>query len=158
MFSVVLMAFLFPPLIFRWLVYDRQGRERLIPITLRHWKGSKLSTPLAIGRGAGGEATLISLRYRYRGVEISTAVNHRLRYLRRHPEELEQLLTPSSHLSPLTPHISLEDAGWGETALLVAMQHPDQQFVALVKDEDHLLVARHAAENIVHNLTIQIKP
>ena len=158
MFSVVLMAFLFPPLIFRWLVYDRQGRERTVPITLRHWKGSKLSTPLAKERGAGGEATLVALRYRYRGVEISTAVNRRLRYLRRHPEELEQLLTPSSHLSPLTTHHSLEDAGWGETALLVAMQHPDQQFVALVKDEDHLLVARHAAENIVHNLTIQIKP
>lgn len=157
MFSVVLMAFLFPPLIFRWLVYDRQGRERTVPITLRHWKGSKLSTPLAKGRGAGGEATLVALRYRYRGVEISTAVNRRLRYLRRHPEELEQLLTPSSDLSPLTPYHSLEDAGWGETALLVAMQHPDQQFVALVKDEDHLLVARHAAENIVHNLTIQIK-
>ncbi len=157
MFSVVLMAFLFPPLIFRWLVYDRQGRERLVPITLRHWKVSKLSTPLAKGRGVGGEATLVALRYRYRGVEISTAVNRRLRYLRRHPEELEQLLAPSSHLSPLTTHLSLEDAGWGETALLVAMQHPDQQFVALVKDEDHLLVARHAAENIVHNLTIQIK-
>ena len=102
MFSVVLMAFLFPPLIFRWLVYDRQGRERTVPITLRHWKGSKLSTPLAKERGAGGEATLVALRYRYRGVEISTAVNRRLRYLRRHPEELEQLLTPSSHLSPLT--------------------------------------------------------
>ena len=158
MFSVVLMAFLFPPLIFRWLVYDRQGRERLVPITLRHWKVSKLSTPLAKGRGVGGEATLVALRYRYRGVEISTAVNRRLRYLRRHPEELEQLLAPSSHLSPLTTHHSLEDAGWGETALLVALQHPNQQFVALVKDEDHRLVARHAAENIVHNLTIQIKP
>ena len=158
MFSVVLMAFLFPPLIFRWLVYDRQGRERLVPITLRHWKVSKLSTPLAKGRGVGGEATLVALRYRYRGVEISTAVNRRLRYLRRHPEELEQLLAPSSDLSPLTTHHSLEDAGWGETALLVALQHPNQQFVALVKDEDHRLVARHAAENIVHNLTIQIKP
>ena len=158
MFSVVLMAFLFPPLIFRWLVYDRQGRERLVPITLRHWKGSSLfHQPSALRPQPSDLFHLISLRYRYRGVEISTAVNRRLRYLRRHPEELEQLLTPSSHLSPLTTHHSLEDAGWGETALLVAMQHPDQQFVALVKDDDHLLVARHAAENIVHNLTIQIK-
>ena len=146
MFSVVLMAFLFPPLIFRWLVTDSQGRERRQPLTWRRllmpWRPSDAYQ-------------LVSDRYRYRGVEISVAVNRRLRQLRRGNGNGDGSLCVVHMTQETRP---LCDDGWGETALLVALQHPNQQFVALVKDEDHLLVARHAAENIVHNLTIQIKP
>jgi 1-acyl-sn-glycerol-3-phosphate acyltransferase len=36
MISVVLCAYLFPPLIFKWLVYNK-GKNRLLPITLWNW-------------------------------------------------------------------------------------------------------------------------
>lgn len=36
MFSVIMMAYLFPPLIFRWLVYRKDGNKRTQPITLRN--------------------------------------------------------------------------------------------------------------------------
>ncbi|MDD5862069.1 MAG: MMPL family transporter [Prevotella sp.] len=36
MFSVIMMAYLFPPLIFRWLVYRPDGTKRPQPITLRN--------------------------------------------------------------------------------------------------------------------------
>ena len=36
MFSVIMMAYLFPPLIFKWLVYRSDGTRRTQPITLRN--------------------------------------------------------------------------------------------------------------------------
>ncbi|MBQ7511537.1 MAG: MMPL family transporter [Prevotella sp.] len=135
MFAVVLMAWLFPPLIFRWLVTDRQGRYRRRPVTLRGL--------LHLCR-ADDPYRLVSDRYRYRGVEISAAVDRRLRHLRRHPGELPV---------PRDGHLDILDEGWGETALLAALLHPDAAVTARLSDDDRLLVARYAAEDLTPNIT-----
>ena len=135
MFAVVLMAWLFPPLIFRWLVTDRQGRYRRRPVTLRGL--------LHLCR-ADDPYRLVSDRYRYRGVEISAAVDRRLRHLRRYPGELPV---------PRDGHLDILDEGWGETALLAALLHPDAAVTARLSDDDRLLVARYAAEDLTPNIT-----
>jgi hypothetical protein len=140
MFVVVLMAWLVPPLIFRWMVYDRNGHERRRPITLRNmlWRrseGSSTSLRTSAFR-------LVAERYRYRGVEISMAVNRRLRYWRSHEAELTQLSDGET----------ITDDGWGETALLVALLNPQRRYVAVIADDERALVARHAYENVTDNL------
>jgi len=134
MFTVVLMAWLFPPLIFRWLVTDRQGRYRLRPVTLRG---------LLHLRRSDNPYGLVSDRYRYRGVEISAAVNRRLRHLRHHPDEL-----PVPH----NGYLDIQDEGWGETALLAALLYPGTTVSASLSDDDRTLVARYAAEDVAPNI------
>ncbi len=140
MFVVVLMAWLVPPLIFRWMVYDRNGHERRRPITLRNMLWRRSEDPSTSLRTS--VFRLVAERYRYRGVEISMAVNRRLRYWRSHEEELTQLSDGET----------ITDDGWGETALLVALLNPQRRYVAVIADDERALVARHAYENVTNNL------
>ena len=132
MFTVVFMAWLLPTYCFRWLVYDRNGNERKQPITLCG----------LLFRNRNSAYQKVSDRYRYRGVGISTAVNRRLRYWRRHEAELSQLSDGET----------ITDDGWGETALLVALLNPQRRYVAVIADDERALVARHACENVTDNL------
>ena len=132
MFTVVFMAWLLPTYCFRWLVYDRNGNERKQPITLCG----------LLFRNRNSAYQKVSDRYRYRGVEISMAVNRRLRYWRSHGAELSQLSDGET----------ITDDGWGETALLVALLNPQRRYVAVVADDERAIVARHAFENVTNNL------
>jgi predicted exporter len=132
MFTVVFMAWLLPTYCFRWLVYDRNGNERRQPITLCG----------LLFRNRNSAYQKVSDRYRYRGVEISMAVNRQLRYWRSHEAELSQLSDSET----------ITDDGWGETALLVALLNPQRRYVAVVADDERALVARHACENVTNNL------
>ena len=105
------------------------GRNRASPVTRRGCE----------------DWQVVAARYRYRGIEISAPVNRTLRYWRRHGAELERL-AQSDHI---------EDRGWGETALLVALRHPRQQYTVTFKDDERALVARHAMEAIVNNIIIK---
>ncbi len=135
MFTVVFMAWLLPAYCFRWLVYDRYGRERRQPITLCG----------LLFRNRNSAYQKVLDRYRYRGVGISTAVNRRLHYLRKHPEELQQLSS--------TP--VFVDNGWGETAMIVAMLNPDRSFVAKMKNEERSVIANNAIDGYMTNLKIE---
>ena len=135
MFTVVFMAWLLPTYCFRWLVYDRNGNERRQPITLCG----------LLFRNRNSAYQKVSDRYRYRGVEISMAVNRRLHYLRKHPEELQQLSS--------TP--VFVDNGWGETAMIVAMLNPDRSFVAKMKNEERSVIANNAIDGYMTNLKIE---
>ena len=135
MFTVVFMAWLLPTYCFRWLVYDRNGNERRQPITLCG----------LLFRNRNSAYQKVSDRYRYRGVEISMAVNRRLRYLRKHPEELQQLSS-----APV-----VVDNGWGETAMIVAMLNPDSSFVTKMKDEERSIIANNAIDGYMTNLKIE---
>ncbi len=132
MFTVVFMAWLLPTYCFRWLVYDRNGNERRQPITLCG----------LLFRNRNSAYQKVSDRYRYRGVEISMAVNRRLRYWRSHEAELSQLSDGET----------ITDDGWGETALLVALLNPQRRYVAVIADDERAIVARHATENVTNNL------
>ena len=135
MFTVVFMAWLLPAYCFRWLVYDRYGNERKQPITLCG----------LLFRNRNSAYQKVLDRYRYRGVGISTAVNRRLHYLRKHPEELQQLSS--------TP--VFVDNGWGETAMIVAMLNPDRSFVAKMKNEERSVIANNAIDGYMTNLKIE---
>ena len=135
MFSVVLMAYIFPPLIFRWLVADRRGFRRR-PITLRRLLLPADDSPRAV----------VADRYRYRGVEIATAVRRQLRYWHRRPADL-----PAPDADGI---IALTDRGWGETALLLALTYPDATVRATMADADRQRVAAIAADGLVSNLIL----
>ncbi len=143
MFSVVLMAWLLPPIIFRWLVSDRNGyRHRPLSFSL-FWQRLR-------GEQPGSEAYLRHLvydRYRYKGMAITAAVG---RSLRKGSPPISQEAIPSDD-SPIT----IAHSGWGEQALLLALQQPSRTIIAIESDPERLLVARHSAEGIAHNLTFQ---
>ena len=135
MFIVVFMAWLLPPYCFRRLVYDKNGYERRQPITL--WG--------VFFRNRQNAFKIVADRYRYRGVEISSAVNRRLHYLRKHTETLQ-------HLSSTKVVV---DEGWGETAMIVAMLNPESSFVVYMKDNERGIIARNAIDGYLTNLKIE---
>ena len=151
MFSVVLMAFVFPPLIFRWLVAGKQGYRRR-PLTLASLLGLRRSDdPISLVRDI----------YRYRGIEISTAVNKSLRHRAQNYEDCplcEKSNTNYTGTVPVTSEsrcavpVILQNSGWGELTLLTALQHPDVSFIAIEPDEERRLVAQYAAEIAAPNL------
>jgi len=124
------MAYLFPPLIFRWLVYTH-GRERLQPLTMR--KMMTRSTPTA---------RLVSDCYRYRGMEIATSVDRRLRRCKKGG----WLQTIDEQVAPSTKTLVFINSGWGEMVLYYALRRPDMTFVAIERDGEKSAVARNVAE------------
>ena len=134
MFVVVLMAWLVPPLIFRWMVYEKNGRERRRPVTLRN----------LVMKRSDNQFLVVADRYRYRGIDVSAPVNRRLRYWRKNPAEL----------NGLSKGDMITDKGWGETALLIALQNPHRHFTVNIADDERTAVARHAYEGITNNITI----
>ena len=133
MSSVVLMACILPPLLFRWLVCDSSGHERRRPLTLHS----------LLFRSAADASQLVADRYRYRGAEISRAVRRQLRYWRQHPDELPR---------PAGGHIVTADDGWGETPLLLALLYPDCEVTATLPDDERRRVAVNAAAGVAGNL------
>jgi len=130
MSSVVLMAFLFPPLIFQWLVSNSHGLRKR-PLTLRS----------LLGRTDDSDVLqLVSDHYRYKGIEIYSSIRRQLRLLKRQYSQLESL-------SPQTPVVVL-NSDWGECALAVALMLPKTKVYAFSDDEDHTMVARYAAEGL----------
>ena len=138
MFSVVLMAYLFPPLMFRWLVYSH-GKERLQPFTIMNLLKRKNSHGLAF----------VSDCYRYRGVEIITAVNKSLRRYKN--RGYLQLIDDKLLLSTKT--VIFINSGWGELVFYFAIQRPNMNFVSIYKDFDKSCVARNVAENRISNIS-----
>lgn len=139
MMTVVLMAYIFPPLIFRWLVYSK-GKERLCPLTLSNMLRRRNRSLVAF----------VADCYRYRGVEISMAVNRSLRRCR----DSQMLRQMAPDRTERARQIILIDEGWGERSMLLALSHPDVEFVCVCRDMERSCVARHAAEHRAKNLTV----
>ena len=136
MFTVVFMAYLLPPLLFKWLVM-KDGHYRIRPLTLRGLLTRSGDTPEA----------LVLDRYRYKGYDILRSVK---KELRRHSTD-EPTLDADGR-------IVIEDSGYGAYALLMALRHPDQSVVAYEADADKRRVATYSAEGVVSNLTILSAP
>ncbi len=138
MFSVVLMAYLFPPLIFKWLVSDKNGyRQRPITLLSLLYK--------VIGRKRPNDSnSIVRDRYRYKGAEINVAVK---RSLSKRAEWMKDINTSNDC-------ITFQDNSWGERALLLALEYPEKKIIATLSDEDRLCVAVHSAEGIVTNLKL----
>ena len=139
MFSVVLMAYLFPPLIFRWLVEGKQG-SRLRPITLRN---------LLIKPQKDDHIQFVKDCYRYKGVEIYSSVKRRLK---QYQSDLLAIGRQSD-----TTSFAIINNGWGECSLLIAMMRPEADVYAYANDADEYDVARYSAERIAPRLRIEMK-
>ncbi len=139
MFSVVLMAYLFPPLIFRWLVEGKQG-SRLRPITLRN---------LLIKPKKDDHVQFVKDCYRYKGVEIYSSVK---RMLKQYQSDLLAIGRQSD-----TTSFAIINNGWGECSLLIAMMRPEADVYAYANDADEYDVARYSAERIAPRLRIEMK-
>ena len=131
MFSVVLMAYLIPPLLFRWIT-TRRGEVRRYPLTLRSLFAGAPSDPAAQVRG----------RYLYKGKDIIRVVRQNLR---RHGPEVAALQFEG-------PEVRLTDEGYGDLALLAALLHPDQKFTVTLQSPEHRRIASVAADGFVNNV------
>ena len=127
MFSVVLMAYLFPPLIFKWLIMHN-GSIRKTPITilslLGYYRIKRTDTTHAIRR-------FVLDHYRYRGIEIYSAVKKRMR---RHNNYFNWI---NSHQTSAGVVLN---AGWGEFAVMLSHAKPQLQILALENDPDKVTV------------------
>ncbi len=126
MFSVVLMAYLIPPLLFRLMT---QGRQ--YPVTL---KTLFLGEPKdAVSRVRG--------RYIYKGKEVERCVRLHLK------EKADEVLE-----MPLEGSVEYADEGYGELSILLALTHPDGKVIAHIPDEERRRIAQIAADGFVNNV------
>lgn len=132
MFSVVLMAYLIPPMLFR-LMTIKGGCVRLYPVTLRS---------LFFGI-PGGMASLVEGRYIYKGKAIEKSVHRNLR--------AKGSAIVHRDLTGRTEE-DFHDDGYGELALLLALSHPEVKVNAHISDEDHRRIALIAAKGLVNNI------
>ncbi|MDE5868904.1 MAG: MMPL family transporter, partial [Muribaculaceae bacterium] len=145
MLSVVLMAYLFPPLIFNFLV-KKNGKFRKYPITLRTlFKGTKGLDDISRVMG----------RYIYKGAEVERNARKCLKEIREDKDE--------KSLPPLLKKMHEESSvvidareNQGEIALLMALRYPDTDFMAVVADEDHKKLLEGCADGFVNNLTVSL--
>ena len=138
MFSVVLMAYIFPPLIFNWLV-KHKGEYRVRPLSLQ----------MLFRRRKEGVAyyhDLVLDRYRYKGVEVFSTVKRNLRRNRDYQAWMEQQDTSLPVIIP--------SAGYGEKALLFALLHPETKVIAVEADPDKCRLMKFSMEGIVENVEI----
>lgn len=156
MFSVVLMAYVFPPLIFKFLVM-KDGKYRLRPLSVNL---------LFHHRYAVGEEKyyhyLVLDRYRYKGVEVFSAVKRNLR--RTHDYQawmasLDDANKPAMDESAamddtIGKNIVVENAGYGEQVLLYALHHPEAKIIAVEADAEKCDLMRYCMEGVVSNVQV----
>lgn len=132
MFSVVLMAYMIPPLLFGWIT-RKNGKVRRYPVTLRSLLLGVPKDPVALVKG----------RYIYKGKEIGRRVSANLR----------EFVVPSV---PDSGEIIMDDPdGYGERAILTALTYPDVAVRVRIKDEDALAVAKASAEGFTDNVIFE---
>ncbi|MDO4462647.1 MAG: MMPL family transporter, partial [Bacteroidia bacterium] len=137
MFSVVLMAYLFPPLIYKFLVETRDGRERLWPISLVNIF-SKHRDELPIESNAEECLLLAKNRYRYKGIGIEREVS----------ERVDRYGKEAREISKRGGTIVVINGGYGELAMLIALSNRQARVVSMDKDIEKIDVARYSTEKI----------
>lgn len=128
MLCVVLMAYMIPPLLFRWLT-TKEGEYRKHPITIKTLLLGYPTNPVSQVRG----------RYIYKGASIMRSVNANLRGF-------------STMIVNDNARYEFYDRGYGEQAILIALTHPDIVVVAHVEDDERRRVAEIAAKDFVNNI------
>ncbi len=142
MVSVVLMAYLFPPLLFNFLI-RKNGTLRRQPLSFA------LLYRKLFCRHAN-EMTRLSHevldRYRYKGADIFRRARRRLRILRHNTEALQY---PAD-----TTEITVTDCGQGETALMLSQLYPRAIIRVSVSDSDIRDLIEGCAAGFAPNLTV----
>ncbi len=136
MFSVVLMAYIFPPLIFKFLVM-KHGEYRLRPLSIRR---------IFVSANKNYFHELVLDRYRYKGVEVFSTVKKKLRQT----NDYEEWMKAQDASQP----VIIENAGYGEKVLLYALVHPEAQVIAVEEDAEKCDLMKYCMEGVVNNVTI----
>lgn len=92
-------------------------------------------------------APLVKDRYRYKGTELLHDVIKNLKNNNNYTELIDQYQPEC---------VIINNCGYGEMPLLMALVHPEIKVVGIEADEEKLTVAKYAAEGIVSNLEFKI--
>lgn len=87
---------------------------------------------------------LVKDRYLYKGTDIYYSVKKHLKQYDCYSQYISQL--------PNDGIVVVEQCGYGELALLIALSKPNLTIYALDDDKEKLLVAQYASEHIVNNI------
>lgn len=134
MSSVVFMAYLLPPLIFKWLTL-RKGERRVYPLTFRY----------LLHGGPSDAKERVLARYAYKGKTICRTVKRNLRLAE---NDLSRYAMDGNY-------VTVMDNGYGETAIYLALCNPDMHITAVIDDEDRKQIARISSENFIGNIEIR---
>ncbi len=135
MASVLFMAYLIPPLLFGWLT-TKGGKYRKHPITLR-------TLIFGYPKDATGE---VEGRYIYKGKQIMRTVK----------ANLKGFNGKDNLVRNQAGEILVEDMGYGERALLIAMKNPDATILAKMQNEEREEIATVAARDFVNNIKFYV--
>ena len=149
MLSVVLMAYLFPPLVFNWLV-RKNGKLRYQPITLTGLfrKQNAERQPLSLQDAS----RCAYRRYIYKGLEIERKALKRVRLIRKHSSVLEEILAKQGDI------FILDEKGQGELALTVAMLYPDRRVYCLFNSGGGREVFEGCLVDLSNNVSVMETP
>lgn len=135
MFSVVLMAYMFPPLIFKYLV-SRKGEYRLRPLSISNiW--SKDREVLPTSKNITDYLPLLKDRYRYKGIDIEKVVKNNLKAY----DNYSQWADCSG-----VRNVAVINGGYGEMAILLALINRDIKVENIEADEEKSTVAKYSGE------------
>ena len=146
MLTVVLMAWIVPPLIFNWLV-KRGGVTRPEPLTIG------LLCRRLMGKGKAADGTTHGFhhyligKYTYKGIGVERETR---RLLRRY-DDFSQWI--DCHDATASPVVSVLHAGRGQFSLLFALVHPDVEVHSFADDADDTALLA-ACEPMPQNLHV----
>lgn len=145
MLSVVLMAYLFPPLIFKWLTQSN-GKLRFRPITLKnifqHLIGGKKVEPTV-----DGLTPIVLDRYIYKGRDIEQRARKTLKALKKQTSKIQNLRNDY-------PCLVNDCTGQGELALLLGLMYPQKKIYCYIKSDDNLELFRGCIQDFTGNIQI----
>lgn len=144
MLSVVLMAYLFPPLAFNWLV-SSHGKVRYRPITLRNLLSRRNRQPAT--PTVKSLTPVVLDRYRYKGYDIFIRAKRILKGIGRQSDKLDAF--------PANGKIVVIDRiGQGELALLLALLYPEAAVGCNLRAEDTISLFRGCAEGFAPDIRV----
>lgn len=144
MLSVVLMAYLFPPLVFKWMVYNH-GKVRLYPITVK-----TLFKPMVLTNKVLSFDKALKLvygRYIYKGVDIERNCKKNLRTLKNYRAIVDDI-KPNSDIC------ILDYTAQGELAILLSFLHPDCHIKCWLSEEPSKLVLKGCLIDLNNHIEI----
>lgn len=151
MSSVVLMAWLLPPLVFNWMTRTSDGGYRQRPLTLYGLWQRICGTDSGDGNGnttgSSRYARLVYERYLYKGLHIQRTVKRNMKRNGNFAATVDRDYEGEE--------IVVAQCGYGEEALLMALAHPDKTVTATDSDPEKLDILRVSAMGLVENIRIK---
>lgn len=153
MISVVLMAYLFPPLIFKWLTQRKDGKLRNYPITLKAVITGRYDFYTSRLRPQKGEPDIYLAiecamgRYLYKGREIEMAAKKALKEIKRNISRIGEYNDGDTF-------IVNDTTGQGEIAIVLAVAYPDSKVFVKVYSEDSEAIIKGCIRDFAPNVRI----